>query len=150
MMLLNVLLLFLAQTSVSVPNVIVGLVDGQKLVVESPQFSGFIETREPGEAFLLYRQDKFRGEVSLTSVARIDFGEYRRDQPFTLTLTLKSGQKLEVVSDRRDFVTVKGRTEIGTITVKHPDPISSEVRLSTSKPNRSDDLTILYLEFPAS
>lgn len=150
MLLLNALLLLWLQTPGAVTNVVVGLVDGQKLVVQNPQFSGFIESRERNEAFLLYRQENFRGEVSLSAISRIEFGEYKKGKPFAMTLTMKNGQKLTVQSDRRDFVTVKGTTDIGTVTVKHPDPISSEVKLSTSKPDREDDLTIQYLEFPTS
>jgi hypothetical protein len=148
MLFLNLFLLFGLQAPA--PPVVVGLVDQQQLVIENPQFSGFIETREGGEAFLLYRQQHFHGEVSLRMLSRIDFGEYRRGQPFAMTLTLKNGQKLSVQSDRRDFVMVKGRTDIGTVSVKHPDPLAAELRLSTRRPNREDDLTIRYLEFPTS
>jgi len=146
MFILNLFLMFMLQ--IQAPTVIVGLVDEQRLVIENPQFSGFIETRDAGEAFLLYRQENFHGEISVRSLSRIDFGEYRKGKPFAMTLTLKNGQKVEVQSGRRDFVMVKGRTDIGTVTVKHPDPLASEVRLSTRKPDRKDDLTIRYLEFP--
>ena len=129
-------------------TVIVGLSDGQQLSVENPQFIGFIESRE-GAAVLFYRQQNFQGELSVSSVQRIDFG-YRRGSPFPLTVTLRNGQKLEVQSAKRDFVMVKGTTDNGLVTVKHPDPISTSLTISTRRPNREDDLTIQYLEFPVN
>ena len=138
MILLNVLLL----------TVVVGLSDGQQLAVENAQFSGFIESRGD-QAVLLYRQDKFHGELNLDSVRRIDFG-YKRGKPFPLAVTMTSGQRLDVESERRDFVILKGMTDAGPILLKHPDPISTTIRISTRKPNRKDDLTITYLEFPAN
>lgn len=126
-------------------SVVVGLLDGQQLIVENPEFSGFIESR--GDAsILMYRQENFRGELLLNAIQRIDFG-YKKGQPFPLTVTLKNGQKLEVQAERRDFLTIKGRTGLGTVTINHPDPVSSTVRLSTRKPDRKNDLTIQYLEF---
>jgi hypothetical protein len=144
-LLLNVILLFWLQNAA--PRVVVGLVDGQQLVVEDPQFSGFIQTRG-GEAALTYRQPNFHGNLDVKAIARIDFGEYDKDEPFRLTVTLRNGQKIQVTSDGPKFVMVKGRTDVGTVTVKHPDPISTEVRVRTSSPNRSRDLKITYLEFP--
>ena len=84
------------------------------------------------------------------TIAKIEFGPYRKDKPFSLKVTLRNGDQLDVETERRDFVSIKGRTEFGTVTIKHPDPISATVRLSTKKPNRKKDLTIQYLEFPAS
>jgi hypothetical protein len=144
-LLLNVVLLFWLQAAA--PRVIVGLVDGQQLVVEGPQFSGFIQTRGADSA-LKYRQQNFHGSLDLKAIARIDFGKYDKDEPFALTITLRNGQKIEVMSEGPKFVTVTGSTDVGTVTVKHPDPISGELRASTSKPNRSRDLKITYLEFP--
>ena len=129
-------------------TVVVGLSDGQQLAIENPQFSGFIESRE-NQAVLLYRQAKFHGELSLDSVRRIDFG-YKEGKPFPLTVTLKNGEKLEVQSEKRDFVVLKGMTDGGPVVLKHPDPISTPIHISTRKPNRKDDLTIVYLEFPAN
>lgn len=148
MMILSFILLFLLQTPAG-QTVVVGLGDGQQLVVENPEFSGFIEGRS-GDAVLMYRQANFHGEMPMRSISRIEFGAYKKGQPFPLTVTLKNGQKLEVVSERRDFVTLKGRTEFGTVTIKHPDPVSSPIQLGTKKPNRKNDLTIQYLEFPGA
>jgi hypothetical protein len=67
-----------------------------------------------------------------------------------MKVTLKSGEDLEVESERRDYVEIKGRSEFGTVTIKHPDPLSVPVKITTRKPNRKRDLTIQYLEFPAS
>jgi hypothetical protein len=128
------------------PQVIVGFVDGQQLLVEDPQFSGFIETRG-ADAGLKYRHNTFRGDLDLKSISRIDFGEYRRGAPFRLGVTLKNGQRVQVQSDGPKFLIVKGRTDVGTVIIKHPDPISSPVRLTTNHPNRRRDLTITYLEF---
>lgn len=147
-MILSFLLMFLLQTPAS-QTVVVGLGDGQQLVVENPEFAGFIEGRS-GDAVLMYRQQTFHGEMPMRAIARIEFGAYKKGQPFPMTVTLKNGQKLEVVSERRDFVTLKGRTEFGTVTIKHPDPVSAPVKLGTKKPNRKDDLTIQYLEFPGA
>jgi hypothetical protein len=151
MLILNALLLLALQIPVPsvVPAVIVGLNDGQQLVLNSADFSGFIEGRDR-DAVLMYRQENFHGEMPLNTVSRIEFGAYKRGQPFSMTVTLKSGQTLEVQSERRDFVMVKGKTDFGSVTIKHPDPLSPVLRLSTRRPNRKDDLTIQYLEFPTS
>ncbi len=147
MSILNLMLILLLQTPG--PAVVVGLDDGQQLLIQNPQFSGFIQSRE-GDAVLMYRQVNFHGELSLKSISRIDFGEYKRGKPFALVVTLKNGQKVEVESERRDFVMVRGATDLGSVTVKHPDPLASPLKISTRKPNRKKDLTIQYLEFPAS
>ena len=142
MFILNVLLAFFLQAPAQ--TIIVGLVDGRQLVLESPDFSGFIETRA-GDAVLMYRQEKFQGEMSLRSVSRIDFADYKKSKPFPVTVTLRNGQKIEVQT-RRDFIVLKGRTDLGTVTIKHPDPLSTTVKLRTRKPNRQSDLTIQFLE----
>jgi hypothetical protein len=149
MTLVNLLLLAWVQIQSPAQTVIVGLADGQQLVLQNPQFTGFIQNRE-GDAALMYRQTNFHGELSLKSISRIDFGEYRKGKPFPLTVTLKGGQKIQVDSERRDFLLIKGDTDLGRITVKHPDPLSVPVKLSTSRLNRKDSLTIVYLEFPGS
>ena len=151
MFILNALLLLGLQIPVPVvaPTVVVGLGDGQQIVLNTADFSGFIEGRNR-DAVLIYRQDNFHGEMPLNTVSKIEFGAYKRGQPFPMTVTLRSGQKLEVQSERRDFVMVKGKTDFGSVTIKHPDPISPALRLSSKKPNRKDDLTIQYLEFPTS
>ena len=147
-LLLNVLLFFWLQAPPPAARVIVGLVDGQQLVVENPEFSGFIETRG-NDLVLAYRQENFHGNLSVKSISRVDFGEYKKGKPFQLTVTLRNGQKLEVQSDGRDYLMLQGRTDSGTVTIKHPDPLSSVVKLTTKKPNRKNDLKITYLEFPA-
>jgi len=147
-LLLNVILFFGMQTPAPVPalRVIVGLVDGQQVLVEDPQFSGFIETRGDN-AELKYRQDTFHGEFDVKSVSRVDFGEYIKGKPFRLTVTLKNGQKIQVQSEGPKFLVVKGRTDVGTVTIKHPDPSFSPVKITTKSPNRQRDLRITYLEF---
>lgn len=152
-MILNLLLVLLLQAPAPAParanTVVVGLEGGQQLVIENPAFTGFIESRD-GDAVLLYRQENFHGELSVKAISRIEFGEYRKGKPFAMTVTLRNGNKLEVESERRDFVMVKGKADIGTVTIKHPDPMSSTVKITTRRPNRKNDLTIQYLEFPAS
>jgi len=146
----SILLMFLLQTPVSTPAktaVVVGLLDGQQLAIDNPQFTGFIESRDGSEPVLLYRQKKFRGELKLSLVQRIDF-IYTRDRTYEFNVTLKNGQKLTVEADGRDFLTVKGETDSGSVSIRHPDPISTVVRIATEKPNRQKDLTIQYLEFP--
>ena len=145
-LLFNLILFLGLQAPVPVPRVIVGLVDGQQLLVEDPQFSGFIETRG-ADAGLKYRHNTFRGDMDLKSISRVDFGEYRRGEPFRLTVTLKNGQKVQVQSEGPRFLIVKGITDVGTVIIKHPDPISAPVRLTTNSQNRRRDLTITYLEF---
>jgi hypothetical protein len=130
----------------STTTVVVGLKDGQKLALNNPRFTGFIESRD-GVSVLLYRQKEFHGELKLDALQRVDF-TYHRGKPYTLGLTLRDGHKLEVESDKRDFVILRGETDTGTITIKNPDPVSGTVRLSTSAENRKHDLTIQYLEFP--
>jgi hypothetical protein len=147
MTLLFNLILFLGLQEPAAPSqVIVGLVDGQQLLVQDPHFSGFIETRGT-DAGLKYRQDRFHGDLDLKSVSRVDFAEYQRGRPFHLTVTLRNGQKVQVESDGPKFLVVKGKTDDGTVTIKHPDPISSVVKVTTKAPNRKRNLTIRYLEF---
>jgi hypothetical protein len=149
MMISSLLLLFFLQAP-SGPTVIVGLDDGRQLIVENPEFSGFIEGRN-ADAVLMYRQANFHGEMPMRSISRIEFGTYRNGKPFLMTVTLRTGQKLEVESERRDFVTLKGRTTFGNVTINHPDPVSGPLRFNTKRTtNRKDDLTIQYLEFPGS
>jgi hypothetical protein len=160
-MILNLLLVLLLQTPQLPPlpappvsstaglTVVVGLNDGMKLTVQDPEFSGFIEGRS-GDAVLMYREKDFHGEMPLKTVSRIEFGSYRRGKPFPMKVMLRSGEELTVESERRDFMTIRGRTDFGIITVRHPDPVSVPVTLTTRKPNRKKDLTIQYLEFPAS
>jgi hypothetical protein len=148
MLILNLMMMFMLQTPPG-QTVVVGLGDGQQLVVQNPEFSGFIEGRS-GDAVLMYRQENFHGEMPMKTIARIEFLPYKKGKPFPMTVTLKNGQKLEVESERRDFFTVKGKTDFGTITIKHPDPVSTPVKLTTKKPNRKNELTVQYLEFPAS
>lgn len=148
--LLNVLLFFQLQIQGPPPvaRVVVGLVDGQQLVVENPEFSGFIETRA-GESLLAYRQQNFHGTLSVKSISRVDFGEYKKGKPFEVTVTLRNGQKLEVQAEGKDYLMVQGKTDSGTVTIKHPDPLNTVVKLRTKKPDRHKDLKITYLEFPA-
>jgi hypothetical protein len=142
------LILFLGLQAPAAPSrVIVGLVDGQQLLVQDPHFFGFIETRGTDDVGLKYRQDKFHGDLDLAFVARIDFDEYQRGKPFHLTVTLRNGQKIQVQSEGPRFLLVKGRTDVGTVTIKHPDPVSSLVRVTTRAPNRKRDLTITFLDF---
>ena len=148
-LLLNVLLFFWLQAPPPAARVIVGLVDGQQVVVENPEFSGFIEMRG-NDLVLAYRQENFHGNLSMKSISRVDFGEYQPGKPFRLTVTLRNGQKLEVQSERSDYLMVQGRTDTGTVVIKHPDPVTSVARLGTIKPDRKRDLKITYLEFPAS
>ncbi len=147
-LLLNLILFFgLQEPAVPPPlHVIVGLVDGQQLLVENPQFSGFIETRG-NDAGLKYRQDNFHGNLTVKSISRLDFEGYKKGKPFRLTVTLKSGQKIQVESEGPKFLVVKGQTDVGTVTIKHPDPTSSPVKITTKGPNRRRDLKITYLEF---
>ena len=147
MMMLSLILGLLLQVPVPVnPPVVVGLKDGQKLALDNPQFTGFIESRETG-GVLMYRQKDFHGELRLDAIERIEFN-YKKGKPFLLLLTLKDGHKLTVQSDKRNFVVLKGATDTGVVTIKNPDPISAEVHLSTGSTNRKRDLTIQYLEFP--
>jgi len=45
---------------------------------------------------------------------------------------------------------VRGKTDFGIVTIKHPDPLSVPLRITTRSPNRKNNLTIQYLEFPTS
>ena len=136
------------QTAPPPQKIVVGLEDGQQVVLQSPEFTGFIQGRS-GDAVLTYRQSKYHGAVPLKNVARIDFHPYKSG-PFSLKITLTDGQMLEVESEGPEFVSVRGRTEFGLVTVKHPDPISAPVKLTTKKPSRKKELTIQYLEIPTS
>ncbi len=149
MWILSLFLSLLLQAETAPPKVVVGLLTGQQVVIENPEFSGFIYGRG-SDAVLAYRQQSIRGEMPTRSISRIDFGEYRRGQPIAVTVTLRNGQKLEVQAERQNFVTLRGQTDRGIVTIKHPDPLNTPVRLGEKKPDRSKDLTIQYLEFPAS
>jgi hypothetical protein len=153
MIIIGTLLLAMTVQGVQTPaprvlRVVVGLADGQQLIVEDPQFSGIIQGRAT-DALLTYRQDKFHGKMPVTSASRVEFGEYKKGQPFSLTITLRNGQKLQVESERYDYLTIIGKTDVGTVTIKHPDPVAVPLRLSKKSANRKADLTIQYLEFPA-
>jgi hypothetical protein len=150
MMWASLIFAFFLQAQAATPekvSVVVGLLDGQQLLVEDPHFTGFIESRDDGNVVLLYREKQFRGEMNLTAIQRIDFS-YTSGEPFHLSVTLKNGQKLNVNSDRRDYLIVKGSTETGSVLIQHPDPTSTVVRMSSRKTDRRKDLTIQYLEFP--
>src|SRR5262245_54550304 len=114
-LLFNLILFLGLQAPATGTRVIVGLVDGQQLLVEDPQFTGFIETRGT-EAALKYRQQTFRGELDLESISRVDFAEYRRGEPFHLIVTLRNGQRIQVQSQGPKFLVIKGRTDVGTVT----------------------------------
>ena len=143
--LVNLLLLLWFQNPVQ--KVVVGFQDDEQLVVENPKFTGFIETRD-NDAVLIYREQAFHGELSVKSISRIDFGKYKKGKPFQLSVTLMNGQTMEVQTELRDFITVQGKTDVGTVTIKDPDPLSTPVKLTEKKENRKKDLTIKYLEFP--
>jgi hypothetical protein len=146
MLILSFLLTFLFQAP---QTVIVGLDDGMKVTVDTPDFSGFIEGKG-ADAVLLYHEKTFHGEMPVKTIARIEFGPYKKGKPFQLKVTLRSGDELNVESERRDFVTIRGKTDFGVITIKDPDPLAAPLKLTTGKPNRKKSLTIQYLEFPAS
>ena len=149
---LSLLVGFLLQVSALAPapppssSVIVGLQDGEKLTLADPQFTGFIQTRD-NDSVLLYKQKDFHGELKVNNIQRIDV-HYRKGRPYDLSVALKNGQKLDVQSDKRDFLTVKGATDSGFVTIKNPDPLSPKIRLSSHPQNRKHDQTIQYLEFP--
>ena len=127
-------------------TVLVGLTNGEEVTLTDAQFTGFIQAREDGRIVLRYQTGAQHGALFADSISRIDFG-YRRGQPFPLTVTLRSGQTLQIASDHRNFLRLRGRTDNGEVTISHPDPLSSPIRLTTRAANRSDDLTIRFLEF---
>jgi hypothetical protein len=149
MTIVSLLLALLLQAPPALQPVVVGLDDGNRVAFDSPDFSGFIEGRG-GDAVLLYHEKKFHGEMPVKTISRIDFGPYKKGKAFQLKVTLRSGDELNVESERRDFLTIRGKTELGLVTIKHPDPLSTPVKLTTGKPNRKKSLTIQYLEFPPS
>jgi hypothetical protein len=128
--------------------VVVGLTDGQEIVVENPEFTGFIQGRS-SDAVLTYRQKSVHGRMPTNMISRIEFGKYERSKPFPMTVILKNGQVLQVLSEGRNYLTLGGNTTQGIVRIQHPDPISAPLKLTTRKPNRKKDLTIQYLEFPA-
>ena len=147
---LNLLMAVLLQTSgPTLAMKVVVMTGGQQVVIENPEFSGFIQGRS-GDAVLVYRQQKVHGRMPVVLIAKIELGEYRKGQPVAMTVTLKDGQRLNVESDPQQFLTLRGKTELGMVTIKHPDPVSAPLRLSTQSRDRKRDLTIQYLEFPGS
>jgi hypothetical protein len=149
MWILNLSLALLLQSPATPTRVIVGLIDGQKVVVDNPKFTGFIRGRD-GDIVLVYRQNHVHGQMSANVISRIEFGIYTKHRPFPMTVTLRNGQKLDVLGEGSNFVTLNGDTDIGTVRIKHPDPNSAPLRLTKKKPNRSKDLSIQYLEFTGS
>jgi hypothetical protein len=149
MKILSLLIALLFQTPAPAPKVVVGLINGQQVVVEDPEFYGFIHGRSQ-DSVLFYRRQSVHGVMPTKTIARIDFGEYKKGQPATLLVTLRNGQKLEVQTERAPFLMLRGNSEVGIVIIKHPDPLSGPLRLTTNKPDRKNDLTIQYLEFPAS
>ena len=137
------------QSSAQPNRVVVGLVDGQKVVVQNPKFNGFIRGQD-GEIVLVYRLNHIHGEMPASVISKIEFGFYTKQRPFPMTVTLRNGQKLDVEGTGSNYVTLNGDTEIGTVRIKHPDPISAPLKISKKIPNRSKDLSIQYLEFPGS
>jgi len=142
-------LLLLLQTPARPLRVVVCLADGQQIMIVNPEFTGFIESSS-GAAVLMYRQKDLHGELPLYNISRIDFGRYERGQPFAMDVTLRNGERLAVVSEYRNYLMVRGRTDSGIVIIKYPDPISAPLKLSTKRPNRKRDLTIHSLEFPTS
>ena len=147
-MILSLLLTLLFQAPPQ-QMVIVGMDDGMKVTFDTPDFSGFIDGKG-ADAVLLYHEGTFHGEMPLKNIARIDFGRYKKGKPFQLKLALKNGDELNVETERRDFLMVRGKTDLGVVTIKHPDPLAAPVKLTTGAPNRKKSLTIQYLEFPSS
>ena len=147
---LNLLIALLLQAPVPAPAMkVVVMTGGQQVVIENPEFTGFIQGRS-ADAVLVYRQQTVRGRMPVSLIARIELGEYRKGRPVAMTVTLKDGQSLKLESDQQKFLMLRGKTELGTVTIKHPDPVSAPLRLSTNPSDRKKDLTIQYLEFPAS
>ena len=153
MLIAKLVLLLMLQTPAQTPapgrTIVVGLRNGQQLVVQDPQFTGFIDGHN-GDALLMYREGDFHGLIPLKSVCHIEFGAYRKGEPFAMTITLTSGQTLQVHSEGSNYISLRGKTDVGFVTIKHPDPISAPVKLTTHKADREKDLTIQYLEIPAS
>jgi len=130
-------------------KVVVCLHGGATLTVEDPEFGGFIDGRS-GDAVLIYREHSFHGQLPVKTISRIEFLPHKKRKPFPLKVTLRNGEELNVETERRNFMEIKGKSELGIVTIKHPDPINTPLKLTTRKPNRKKDLTIQYLEFPAS
>jgi len=149
MLVANLVLTLMLQTPAPGQQVVVGLRDGHQVLVQDPEFSGFIEGRN-GDAVLTYRQGHIHGQMPLKIVSRIEFDTYEKGRPFLMIVTLRNGQKLLVESERQNFITLRGKTELGQVTIKHPDPNSAPVKLTTHPANRKQDLTIQYLEIPVS
>ena len=127
-------------------TVLVGLSNGEEVTLTDVQFTGFIQAQEDGRIVLRYQAGDQHGALFTESISRIEFG-YRRGEPFPLTVTLRSGQTLQLASDHRNFLRLRGKTENGEITISHPDPISTPIHVTTRAANRRDDLTIRFLEF---
>jgi hypothetical protein len=142
-------LVLLLQAPAPAQRVVVGLTDGRQITVDNPEFAGFIQSRSRGTV-LIYRQQNLHGLMPASNISRIEFGEYKKGKPFAMTVTLRDGQKVEVESERDDFITLRGRSELGPVLINHPDPVSAPLKVSTKSPDRKKDLTIQYLEFPAS
>src|SRR5215475_11763274 len=107
MKIVSLLLALMFQAPAPVSKVVVGLINGQQVVVEDPEFTGFIHGRSL-DAVLFYKLEPVHGVMPTRTITRIDFGEYRRGQPATLMLTLRNGQKLEVETERDRYLMLRG------------------------------------------
>src|SRR5262245_26589451 len=102
---LNLFLVLLLQAPAPPRTVVVGLTDGARVVIADPEFTGFIRGR--GAATVLqYRQSHIHGLMPTDVISKIEFGIYKRGQPFAMTITLKNGQTVDAESEGSTFVSL--------------------------------------------
>src|SRR5262245_56026657 len=78
---LSLFLVLLFQTPQPTQTVLVGLADGQRIVMQDPDFTGFIQGHA-ADAVLIYQHPGFHGEMPLSKISRIEFGLYKKGEPF--------------------------------------------------------------------
>src|SRR6476469_6248513 len=108
----SLFLLLMLQTPTVGQRVVVGFLNGQQVLVEDPDFSGFIEGHN-GNAMLRYRQAHVHGEMPLKDISRIEFGPYKKGAPFSMLVTLRNGQMLQLESERHNYISLRGKTDLG-------------------------------------
>jgi len=124
---LSLLVVSLLQQPPPVEQVVVGMLDGSQVTIANPEFTGFIQGHFP-DAVLIYRLQSVHGQMPLKTISKLEFGPYEKGRPFAITVTLKNGEKLQVESERHDYITLAGKTNLGLVRIKQPGPFPRNAR----------------------
>jgi len=118
---LSLLVVSLLQQPAPVEQVVVGMLDGSQVTIRQSEFTGFIQGHFP-DAVLIYRLQSVPWTDAPENISKLEFGPYEKGRPFAITVTLKNGEKLQVESERHDYITLAGKTNLGLVRIKAPGP----------------------------